>query len=138
MMRIAEGWNWYVAEFVIEYRVVSHPEQLVRLVAQIEVHLLYATSREQAYDKAVALGERISDSYHNANGDLISVTCKGMHDLDNLQVETLEDEQHLTSFRLNDVTSAQMDALIPPREHLAVFETDFVSRPNNQPDLDSA
>ncbi len=63
MTLVREGWNWYIAEFVVEFRVVSHPEETVRLVADIQAYLLYATSKEEAYSKAQSLGETISDSY---------------------------------------------------------------------------
>jgi len=138
MLLIEPGWNWYVVQYVVEFRVASHPEQSVRLVADIQTYLLHATSKEEAYTKALALGTRISDSYHNANGDLITMACKGIHDLDNLQVETLQEEQHLSSFRLNDITSDQIDTLITPRDHLSIFETDFVGNPNIDPDLSNA
>lgn len=135
MMLVESGWNWYVAQYVVEIRVVGFPTQTVRLVAMIDTYLLFATSKEEAYAKAIALGERISNSYHNANGDLITITCKGLHDLDNLQVETIQDEQQLATFRINNVTNKQIEALITPREHLSLFETDFMSNPNNNPDL---
>lgn len=135
MTLVQPGWNWYVAQYVVEYRIVSHPDQLVRLVVLISTYLLYAESPDEAYSKTVDLSERIGNSYHNRNGDLITETCKGIHDLDNLQVKSLEDEECLAAFRLNDVTSEQIDALITPREHLSLFETDPVNNPNNDPDL---
>jgi hypothetical protein len=77
MTLVYEGWNWYVVQYVVEFRVISHPERTVSLVAVIQARLLNATSKEDAYARALSLQERIGDKYHNVNGDEITMTCSG-------------------------------------------------------------
>jgi len=84
-------WPWYVAEYV-----VAEVQRGRDCAYSIHSYLINAGSAERAYEKAIELVKRLSDSTKDSDGEVIEYRCEGLFDLDTLQVEVLEDETHLS------------------------------------------
>ena len=83
MTLVQPGWNWYVAELVIESRVEGRSDPIV----VIESVLLYAESPADAYAKAKALCGSSEHMYRNKFGAKVVQRYVGIHNLENLQTE---------------------------------------------------
>lgn len=105
-------WPWFVAEYVFtevqQGKVCSH---------SIHSYLINAGSSDGAYEKAINLAERLSDVVRNEEGAVIEYRCEGLFNLDALQMETLEDETHLSAIALPLGVSPQ----IRSRNELSLF-----------------
>jgi len=84
-------WPWFVADYV-----VAEVHQGKVCSYSIHSYLINAVSPEGAYEKAIKLSERLDDAVRNEAGAVIEYQCKGLFNLDTLQMETIEDEAHLS------------------------------------------
>lgn len=96
-------WPWYVAEYVIAEMARGH----IRAYS-IHSYLINAGSAEHAYEKAMDLAQRLSDSIRDDKGEVIAYHCEGLFNLDTLQTETMEDETHLSIIPLPSTTQPQI------------------------------
>lgn len=98
-------WPWFVAEYV-----VAEMRQGQGCSYSIHSYLIKSNFADGAYEKAVNLVERLGDEVRNEDGSVIEYRCKGLFNLDALQMETLEDETHLTVIALPSGTIPQIRA----------------------------
>ncbi|MFT4174639.1 MAG: hypothetical protein QM639_18880 [Rhodocyclaceae bacterium] len=96
-------WPWFLAEYV-----VAEVRQGQVCSYSIHSYLIKSGSPDGAYEKAVNLAERLGDTVRNEDGAVIEYHCKGLFNLDALQMETLEDETHLSVIALPSGTSPQI------------------------------
>ncbi|MEO5730618.1 MAG: DUF4288 domain-containing protein [Byssovorax sp.] len=83
-------WPWFVAEFVIEERSGK------RRSFSVHSYLIEATCPDAAYEKALGLAGSLGDAVRNSAGDVVEYVCLGLHNLDTLQVEKMQDGVHLS------------------------------------------
>jgi hypothetical protein len=108
--------NWFLAELVIEFRVEDDP----RNVIHINTVLVRAESAEEAYTKALALGEQENLEYMSTEGRKVTVVFRGLGDL----LETYEGLEHgseLMSSEEIGLSEEQVLSLVSPKESLATF-----------------
>ncbi|TXH70365.1 MAG: DUF4288 domain-containing protein [Thiothrix sp.] len=105
-------WPWYVAEYLI-----TELLQDQEVSYSIHSYLLKADSAEYAYTKAINLGERLNDSINNEEGELVEYRCKGLFNLDTLQVTELGDETQLSVIPL----SASSRLSVRTKSELSLF-----------------
>ncbi len=103
---------WFVAEYVI-----AQIQQEKVCSYSIHSYLINADSPDRAYEKAINLAERLGDVVRNEDGAVIEYRCEGLFNLDALQIETLEDETHLSVIALPRGMSPQ----IRNKNELALF-----------------
>ncbi len=110
-------WTWYVAQLVIESRVEGVPEPIL----MIESVLLQAESPDVAYNKAMARCASSDHGYRNKTGAPVVQRYLGIHDIEDLQAERMEDEQVLLMQILP--TAPQYDArlLLRSKSELSLF-----------------
>ena len=84
-------WIWYVAQLVIE----THIEGQTEPIYLIESVLFRADSPSHAYEKAMARCDSAEHVYRNKVGGVVRQRYLGIHDLDDLQAQEMEDEQVL-------------------------------------------
>lgn len=70
--------RWFVGDLVFEIRVGGDP----RAVVQVSTRLIGATSTEEAFEQAVALGHEEEDEYLNPAGALVVTRFRGLAGLD--------------------------------------------------------
>jgi hypothetical protein len=69
--------EWYLAEIVQQITV----EDDAQILVHTNMVLIHADSPEQAYEKANELGKQSEISYDNLEGKLVTITFRGLHDL---------------------------------------------------------
>ena len=70
---IPQGARWYIADVVLEHKIEDDP----RNVVHINSLLVEATSPEEAYDKAMKLGQADETEYPNTAGKPVTVRFRG-------------------------------------------------------------
>lgn len=106
-------WPWFVAEYVI-----VEIQQEKERSHSIHSYLINASSPDEAYEKANNLAERLRDAVRSDDGAVIEYRCKGLFNLDTLQMETLEDETHLSVIDFPSGTTPQ----IRSKNELSLFK----------------
>lgn len=119
MAYIPEGMNWYIAEVVQEYRVVN--EKTSRI--WVNTHLIHASSPEEAYEKAVELGQPSSEDYVNHEGQIVQSTFRGLAELLVVQEEPVDGAELIWS-EYDGLTEEEVQEWISPKERLSVFAPD--------------
>jgi hypothetical protein len=115
--------KWYLAEIVQQISVEDDP----RRVAHTNLVLVRSDSPEEAYAKAVELGNESEISYENPDGKLVAVTYCGLRDLNVIHGE-LEHGTELIYSEDTDMGEAAIQQYISPKEELGVFAPIKVSR----------
>lgn len=107
---------WYLADVVLEIIIEGDP----RNVVQTNIHLIEAKSPEQAYEKAVALGQEAEIEYANTDGKRVRIVFRGIRDL-NVIHDQLMDGAELTYEESFGVSEEQLQQWITPKQQLGVF-----------------
>lgn len=129
MAYIPEDAEWYLAWIVEEMRIEGDP----RNVVHTNMRLIRADSPEEAYDKALALGQEAEREYENSDGRLVSVIFRGLTDL-NVIHEELEDGAELSFEEDVGISEEDLKRKVPAKGGLTVFrEDDLPDRPNYMP-----
>ena len=116
MAFIPPGARWFLADVVVELTVDGDPRNLVH----INMHLVEAESAEQAYKKALALGQASEQVYKNSTGREVRAVFRGLRSLDVIH-DALEDGAELAYSERVAVLEAELQAWLPPKEKLGVF-----------------
>jgi len=87
--------RWFVAVLIVKVFVIGKSEK--RPLFDRQFRLLRAASVEQAYRKALKLGEDAGFSYKNPNGDLVRWKFVGLADLDSIDAVKIEDGMEVYS-----------------------------------------
>lgn len=107
---------WYLADVILEHRIEGEP----RNVIHVNTHLIEAGSPDQAYDKALALGQACEQEYLNSVGKLVHVVFRGLREL-NVIHEELGDGAELTYEESIGMPEERLRQWITPKEQLGVF-----------------
>jgi hypothetical protein len=110
-------WIWYLAQLVVESKV----EGLAEPILLIESILLRASSPEAAYEKALSICASSEHGYRNKFGAPVMRRYLGIHDIDDLQTEQLEDEQPLQVRVVPSSTQSGAGRLIRAKDELSIF-----------------
>lgn len=138
MTYVEPGWDVYVCHFLIqksEYGVVENPDKenaleevLMEQSHYIECVLFSAESPDSAFDWAVAMVDRLSDTDHGGQHGLRKYAGVGIVDLDNTQTasDTLYREvKGETGFTVHtiDINNIDVEAClgVPEKGRLKLF-----------------
>lgn len=124
MADIIEYRQWYVAELVQEIKVEGELN-----IVDINIVLVEANSPEEAYERAIELGQRGETVYQNTEGKLVTLIFRGLRDL-NAIVGGLTHGAELALEKKIGLTRVQIERMILSKEGLGVFR---VSYPTNRP-----
>ena len=108
--------KWYVAELVVEITVEGDGRNVVHK----NLMLIRADSPEEAYRKAVALGNQAEVSYQNPSGMLVKTRFWGLSELAVIHDELADGAELLYEERVG-IPSDQIEKEMPAKEQLAVF-----------------
>lgn len=126
MTYIPEDAKWYLAWTVMEITVEGDP----RNVVHTNLHLIRADSPDEAYEKAIALGKESEISYENPEGKLVTFVFRGLKNLV-VVYDELEHGAELTYDEKIEVSEADIQRMLTPKDQLTVFDTTGVSdKPN--------
>ena len=111
-----EDGNWYLAEIVEEFTIEGQVENVVH----INFVRIDALSPDDAYDKAVDIGQLAKEPHFNSEGRMVFPRFVGIRNLHYIY-ERLQHGAELLYERLERVDEATLQALIPPGNALNVF-----------------
>ncbi len=111
--------RWYLAEIVTEIRIVGENEKVVHN----NLVLIRADSAENAYNKAIARGKEMEDTYEDSEGQQLRVTFRGLSDLNIIQDE-LEDGAEIAYEELEDISEDELLEMLTEKQELGVFQTE--------------
>jgi hypothetical protein len=113
---IPEDAKWFLAEIIEEIKVEDEPQNVVH----INTVLVGATTAEEAYSRAMELGRESQHSYENTEGKLVTVTFRGLHDL-NVIHDELEHGAELIYEQNIGVDENEIKKMVSAKEQLGVF-----------------
>lgn len=113
---IPDGAKWYIADIVQEFNVEGEQDNVVH----IDTTLIRADSPEEALEKALELGREGKKSYRNSSGRLVTVSFRGLKDLNVVDGE-LEHGTELLFDRKEGLSEIEMSNLVRARNQLNVF-----------------
>ncbi|MCA9885577.1 MAG: DUF4288 domain-containing protein [Anaerolineae bacterium] len=108
--------KWFLAELIVEFHVENESSRLVH----INSILVSAKNAEEAYSKALHFGQRENTEYTNTDGNLVTVTFRGLRDL-NIIHEELADGSEIIYEEYEDVDEDDISHTIAEKDQLAVF-----------------
>ncbi len=114
---------WFLADLVMRFTVEN------ATTVHVNLHLIRADSADEAYEKALALGEAGDDEYTNPDGKRVRAKFLGVACL-NLIHEPLDDGSELAFTERTDLDDAAIARLIPPREKLAAYAIEIPKVPS--------
>ena len=121
--------RWYLADIILELRIVGDSRNLV----QVNTHLVEAGSPEEAYDKAQTLGRSGEEIYENTDGKAVKILFRGLRGLSVIH-EPLEDSAEIMYSADIGVSEEQLEKWSTPRKRLGVFRPiESQSGPNTMP-----
>ncbi len=130
MAYIPNDAEWYLADLIVEIRVEDDP----RSVVHINTVLVKACSPDDAYDKALQLGEQqVGESYLNPAGKKVEMRFVGLKDL-SVIYEKLEHGAELFFAETSGMSPEDVVAMTRRKEALSVFAD---IEPSTGPDYSS-
>ncbi len=125
MMHLPEDSDWYLAWLVQEITVEGDP----RNVVHTSTRLIHAGSAEEAYEKAIRLGEEEQTTYENSEGKQVRIVFRGLTDL-NVIHEELADGAELTFQEEVGISDEEVAQMLTARADLTVFREDDEENPD--------
>ena len=119
---IPEDAKWYLAEIVMETKFDGDYDNLI----ENNLTLVRADSPEDAYLKALLLGQESELIYDNTDGEKVTVLFRGLHNLHVIHDE-LEHGGEILYEKYERVSDDTLAKMITPKELLAVFAPREVS-----------
>lgn len=108
---------WYIAEVVLEITVEGATQNIVH----INYLLVRADSPEDAYEKALRLGDEHETTYLNGDKKEVKTSFRGLRNL-TVVYEALEHGAELLYEEKLGVKKEVINALVQPKEQLSVFK----------------
>jgi hypothetical protein len=102
---------WYSATFIVKCTIGQN--QTGNFLFDEQIKIIKAANREEAYEKALKLGQVENHEYKNSDGELVKWTFEGLFNLNSL--ESLEDGTEIAS---KMVRADSSEDLIVPKERL--------------------
>lgn len=130
MAYIPNDAEWYLADLILEIRVEDDP----RSVVHVNTLLVNASSPNEAYDKALQLGEQqVVEPYLNPQGKKVESRFVGLKEL-SVIYEKLEHGAELFFVERAGLSSEDVFAMTQRKEDLSVFAD---IEPSTGPDYSS-
>jgi hypothetical protein len=117
---IPKNAEWYLAEIVIEFQVETDDRNIVH----VNFMLIEASSPEEAYNKALRLGQISNGEHINDEGNRVKVAFRGLRNL-HVIYEPLEDGAEILYEEHQGISESNLGKLVRPKEMLNVFRSDL-------------
>ena len=109
--------RWYLAEIVTETRMTGEHENIVHN----NLILIRASSSEESYEKTMARGHEMEDTYQSPEGETVTVLFRGISDINLIQDE-LEDGAEIAYEEIPDMSEEEIQEMLQSKENLGVFQ----------------
>ena len=107
----------FAAVFVLRISVAHDP----RIVARFETYLFEAITTDDAYQQATEFGPRLDYEYRNSDGEVVTIKCLGIHELDHVEPDGEGYRGIVSSADILTENVVELSALVPDRNYLACF-----------------
>jgi hypothetical protein len=87
--------------------------------------LIRASSAEEAYEKAMARGHDMEETYQSPEGESVMVLFRGLSDLNVIQDE-LEDGAEIAYEEMVDMPEEDIEEMLQLKDDLGVFQPDEI------------
>ena len=121
-------WKYYAAQIAVRAEVQGDSKAVIC----IKTYLISADSPEEALIKAKEL-EDDEYKYRNSDGNVVTLKCIGVHDIDVIQEETLDDKCLMSVFSMIDGEKFSTDTVASDENDLSIFD---VGNPRKFPNMD--
>ena len=108
--------EWFLAEVVMKIKVADDPRNVVHQ----NLTLICATSPDEAYRKAIKLGEDGETSYDNPDGKAVRISFEGLSDLVPLYEELGDGAELMFRYKVG-MSEEEIKSLVLPRDRLPAF-----------------
>jgi hypothetical protein len=115
--------TWYVATIILKCEVAAEPVDPDEWTCIQNIHVLRASDREEAYQKALELGKSGEVTYLNSDGQDVTWKFVGLQFLEELLTKTIRDGTEIWGHVFH---SQNPDALVVEKEGLDVFCIDQI------------
>ena len=95
-----------------------------RIVARFETYLFDAITPDDAYQQATEYGPRLDYEYRNSNGEVVTIKCLGIHELDRVEPDGEGYRAPVSSAEFLTANIVEPSALVRDRDCLACFNQD--------------
>jgi hypothetical protein len=109
--------KWWLADLTVEFIIQGEQGNIVHY----NLTLVRADSAEEAYSKAVRLGQQQEMNYTNTEGKHVTVRFRGLRDLAVIHGE-VEDGAELLFEEETDVSEDPIVGAVKPKHKLSAFE----------------
>jgi hypothetical protein len=108
--------RWFLADFVVEFRIEDDPRNAVHVTTV----LIRADSAEEAYSRALELGRGEYHRYRNDDGKVVEARFRGLGDLQPIR-EELEHGAELVYTEKVGLSPEAVLGLVRPKAELSAF-----------------
>lgn len=115
--------TWFIATIILKCEIEGRPSIPGEWTCTQSIYLLRASDRDQAYAKALRLGNSQEVSYKNANAEVVTWKFIGLENIEELSVRNLRDETEIWGrvFHTQDP-----EAMIVEKSELSVYFNDEI------------
>jgi Domain of unknown function (DUF4288) len=113
---IPKDGKWYLADIIMEFKVGSDDGNTIHS----NLRLVRADSPEEAYEKALLLGQESELIYDNLDGEKVTVRFRGLRDLYVIYDE-FEHGAEILYTEYEDLSEDALTKMITAKEHLSIF-----------------
>ena len=106
----------------------------LRIVARFETYLFEAITSDDAYQQATEYGRRLDYEYRNSDGEIVTIKCLGIHELDHVEPNGEGYRGIVSSAEFLTASTIDPSALVKDRNYLACFNQH--GAPPDFPNLD--
>jgi hypothetical protein len=107
----------FAAVFVLRLSVVNDP----RVVTRFETYLFNAATTDDAYRQAAELSPQLDHTYRNSDGEVVTIKCLGIHELDRVEPDGEDYPGLVSSVQFVSPEGADPTGFVPDRISLACF-----------------
>jgi hypothetical protein len=114
---------WYVSTIILKCEVAGEPTIANEWTCLQQIHVLRASDREVAYEKAIEIGKSLEGSYRNVQDQDVTWTFVGLENLEELPYKVIRDGTEIWG-RIFSTQSP--NALVVGKAGLSVFYVDEI------------
>jgi hypothetical protein len=121
----------FAAVFVLRISVANDD----RIVTRFETYIFTASTADGAHKQAAEFGPRLDYEYRNTDGDVVTIKCLGIHDIDQVEPDSEDYPGLVSSVEFLTPNGVDPSAFVIDRNCLACFNQS--GERSNFPNLDN-
>jgi len=115
--------TWYVVTIILKCEIAGEPTIPNEWTCLQQIHVIRATDREMAFDKAIEIGKSLEVLYLNEREENVSWAFVGLENLEELSSKVIRDGTEIWG---RIFLTQSPDALVVDKDGLSVFHIDEI------------